>query len=213
MAISFLSKHLICGSMIALLTCAPTSLFAQDKNSLTAIYPPGSWERIDQSVDQGLEFLAKHQAKDGSFVGGHIRAQPAVTSLTVMAFLSRGHVPGSGPYGDALIRAIDYTLSCQQAEGYISAEEAEANPAQRPINSIERVKRVQANSVTASYNHAISSVMLAEVFGMVGGERSYRIKKALDKGLTFSYRLQDRVKYPKVESGRRALRRRRAQWP
>ena len=37
-----------------------------------------------------------------------------MTSFCVMAFLSRGHTPGFGPYGKQLDRAIDYVLSCQQ---------------------------------------------------------------------------------------------------
>ena len=174
---------------------------AEEAKSLTSIYPADSWERIDQSVDKALVWLIEQQQPDGSFLGGHIRSQPAVTSLTVMAFLSRGHVPGSGPYGDALLRAIDYTLSCQQDAGYISAETFKTEGEERPKTAREQQMNVEGTTVTASYNHTISSLMLAEVFGMVGGERSYRIKNALDRGLTFSYRLQDRFKTPEKDRG------------
>ena len=47
-----------------------------------------------------LGWLATQQADDGSFPTLP-QAQPAVTSLCVLAFLSRGHQPGLGPYGGA----------------------------------------------------------------------------------------------------------------
>ncbi|WP_411827537.1 prenyltransferase/squalene oxidase repeat-containing protein [Luteolibacter sp. AS25] len=176
---------------------------AEDTRPLTAIYPADSWERIDQSVDKALVWLSKRQAADGSFQAGHVMAQPAVTSFAIMAFLSRGHAPGHGPYGEALTRAIDYTLLCQHRDGYFAAEgiipdfRTEQNaplPANKVLTSLP-------NSVATSYNHAITSVMLAEVFGMVGDQQSYRIKTALDKSLIFTYRLQDKNKYPAEDQG------------
>jgi len=34
-----------------------------------------------------------------------------------MAFLSRGHLPGPGKYGEQLNRAIDFVLSCPMSNG------------------------------------------------------------------------------------------------
>jgi hypothetical protein len=66
------------------------------------------WKNVDDGVDRGLAWLASQQRADGSFPTME-SGQPAVTSLAVMAFLSRGHMPGDGPYGNRLDRAI--TLS------------------------------------------------------------------------------------------------------
>src|SRR6478609_8952205 len=59
------------------------------------------WKKIDDGVDRGIAWLALQQRADGSFPTLE-SGQPAVTSLAVMAFLSRGHLPGGGPYGKRL---------------------------------------------------------------------------------------------------------------
>jgi hypothetical protein len=53
-------------------------------------------DRLTDSVDRGLAFLAKLQDADGSWQGQGMKHH-GVTSLAVMAFLSAGHVPGEGP--------------------------------------------------------------------------------------------------------------------
>src|SRR5262245_53074056 len=79
------------------------------------------WREIEVSVDRGLAFLASQQTEDGSFPT--IRSgQPGVTSLCIMAFLSRGHQPGGGKYGERLNRAIDYTIRCQRSDGLFSLD-------------------------------------------------------------------------------------------
>src|ERR1041384_2667591 len=57
---------------------------------LAAVLPPAKWRQVEESVDRALAHIALRQAADGSFPT--IPAgQPGVTSLCVMAFLSRGH--------------------------------------------------------------------------------------------------------------------------
>src|SRR6476661_357448 len=76
------------------------------------------WQRVDNSVERGLTFLAAQQQPDGSFptLPG---AQPAVTSLCVLSFMAHGHNPGTGPYGERLERAIQYIIGCQKPSGII----------------------------------------------------------------------------------------------
>jgi hypothetical protein len=151
--------------------------------AVTAAEPPGrsdrvnleilsarQWERIDAAVDRGLEFVARNQEADGAFAA-HRGGQPGVTSLCVMAFLSRGHVPGQGPYGKQIERAIDYTLTKQRSNGLIS------NPGERP-----------------NYNHAISGLMLGEVYGMTSSEQDGRVRDAIRQALRFSRQRQSRYK-------------------
>ena len=73
------------------------------RKSLMDALPPGKWKQVEGSVDRGLNWLAQQQAEDGSFPSLPT-AQPAVTSFCVLAFLSRGHQPGVGPYGQQLNR-------------------------------------------------------------------------------------------------------------
>src|SRR5262245_21010425 len=86
-------------------------------SDLSSAFPAAEWVRIEQSVDRGLQWLASQQAEDGSFPSVPV-GQPAVTSLAVMAFLSRGHLPGQGRYGQLLNRAIDNCLEQQNRRGY-----------------------------------------------------------------------------------------------
>src|SRR5437667_7664473 len=67
-------------------------------NSLMAALPPAKWQQVEKSVDRALTWIASQQSADGSFPTLPA-GQPAVTSFCVMAFLSRGHQPGIGPYG------------------------------------------------------------------------------------------------------------------
>src|ERR1700730_8508694 len=55
-------------------------------------------EKIDKAIEKALEYLANHQNEDGSWNVGHGGKSPAITGLSVMAFLSAGHVPGEGKY-------------------------------------------------------------------------------------------------------------------
>lgn len=162
--------------------------------SLSAALPPAEWTRVEDCVDRSLAWLATQQAADGSFPTKPI-AQPAVTSLCVLAFLSRGYQPGIGPYGAQLDRAIDFVLGCQMPDGLFSFE------------TPEPVFNLGGPSYTASYNHAIAGLMLGEVFGHVSGKRSREVRKALQKALQYSLDLQKRPKkYPNDHGGWRYLR-------
>ncbi len=127
------------------------------------------WDNLDRAVDRGLEFLVRQQREDGSFETVGYR-QPAVTSFCVMAFLSRGHMPGEGPYGQSIVRAIDYVLSTQQPSGLFCA-----------------IPRASGEwSIKGTYNHAIAGVMLGEVYGMSGSRQQRPIREAIERALRFT---------------------------
>ena len=90
-----------------------------ESSNLYAALPPAEWSNIESAVDRGLAFLASTQDADGRFPSED-SGQPAVTSLAVMAFLSRGHMPDEGRYGQHISRAIDFVLSTQRRRGYFS---------------------------------------------------------------------------------------------
>jgi hypothetical protein len=162
--------------------------------SLAAALTPAEWARVESCVDRTLAWIATQQEADGSFPTLPA-AQPAVTSLCVLAFLSRGHQPGIGPYGAQINRAIDFVLGCQMPDGLFSYE---------PLDS---TLISEGPSHTAAYNHAIAGLMLGEVFGHVTGQRSKKVKRAVQKALQFTLDLQTHPKrYANDRGGWRYLR-------
>ena len=155
---------------------------------LSAVLAPEKWHQMESAVDRALAWIATQQADDGSFPS-LATAQPAVTSLCVMAFLSRGHQPGVGPYGAQLNRAIDFVLSCQKPDGLLCHDTPGA------------YWQFEKASHTASYNHAISGLMLGEVYGHVTGERAKQLKQAIQKALVFTRQLQSRRKLDPTDFG------------
>ena len=146
-------------------------------SGLPAALEAREWARVERAVDRGLAWLSKQQQRDGSFEGRDL-GQPAITSLAVMAYLSRGHRPGAGPYGKALERAIDFVLGTQRANGLFTFVDAPPPYEHRKAPH------------TATYNHAIAGLMLGEVYGMCRGPRSEKIRTTIERALDFSWGLQ-----------------------
>jgi len=178
------------------LVLSAASAVAQEKNesviaessNLSSALPPGEWSRIEDSVDKGLSWLASQQEADGRFPGME-SCQPAITSMAVMAFLSRGHLPDQGPYGAKITKAIDFVLDTQHRRGYFSLL-----PVAPPAHHLKP-------SQTLTYNHAIAGFMLGEVYGMTSGERSERIEEALNRALIFHREVQTRTKTVETDFG------------
>jgi len=118
------------------------------------------WSQVEQSIDRALSWLARQQESDGA-IDAPDNAQPAATSLTIMAFLSKGHLPGEGPYGRTLEKAIDFVLRTQQADGLLAYSGGGAYRS--------------SSGKTANYNHAIAGLMLTEVYGMTDRTRAARL--------------------------------------
>jgi hypothetical protein len=135
------------------------------------------------AVDAGLRFLVRTQNPDGSWssnagkkINDEYRVFPdgqdiphvGVTSLAILAFLAGGHVPGRGPFGDALDRAVDFVLSAVQTSpsGYITAHG------------------------TRMYSHAFATLALAEVYGVT---RNERVRTALTEAVEFTRKSQNQT--------------------
>lgn len=198
------SNLILCGGLLlagragpahAAPLAAPVAIPApQPSESLAHALTPAQWTLVEKCVDRSLAWLASQQAPDGSFPTRPY-AQPAVTSLCVLAFLSRGYQPGRGPYGEQLNRAIDYVLDCQMPDGLLC------------YSPPEPVFNIHGPSYTGSYDHAIAGLMLGEVFGHVTGERSKKVKRAVQKAIQYTRQLQTRPKkYPNDAGGWRYIR-------
>lgn len=148
---------------------APTS------QSLASALSPTAWKQVEASIDRALAWLALQQELDGS-ISAPVTAQPAATSFAVMAFLSKGHVPGEGPYGNQLDKAIDYVLGTQHSNGLLAyGYGASGTP---------------VSGKTANYNHGIAALMLTEVYGITDRTRGARLKPSILKALEFTRRVQ-----------------------
>jgi hypothetical protein len=152
-----------------------------NRNLLT----PEQWKQLDRSVDRGVGFIVKNQQEDGGFPTS-ANGQPAINSLCVMALLSRGHQPGKGPYGAKIERAIDYVLDMQ-------------DPQTGALMQDRRLVGDRTDDLI--YSHAISGVMLGEVYGMTTSSRHDRIRSAVLKGLKFTRKEQIRLKPNAEERG------------
>ena len=173
--------------------------FAQELASAGSPYAPlptfdalttDEWKKVDQSVARGLHWLSEQQEEDGSF-GNNLAGQPAITSLVVMAFLSRGYRPGHGPHGALLNRAIDYALACQQPDGMFL----------RDTEGLRLLDESNRGAHTGLYNHAITGLMLGEAYGMTDEKREERMREAIGKALGLARTYQKRPSPHPNDSG------------
>jgi Prenyltransferase and squalene oxidase repeat len=161
---------------------AAQSSSARTSDSAPAkVLPPGQWRRVDAAVSRALTWLATQQKPDGSFRTLD-SGQPGVTSLCMMAFIAHGHVPGTGQYGARLERAVDYLLSCQKQNGLVTKLGPDGPEINRRIS--------HAIGGCATYNHAISSLVLSEVYGMNPPRRARRLEAAIRRALDATLEMQ-----------------------
>ena len=147
-------------------------LQAEARLSPAEILPPGRWATVNRSIDRALGYIAAQQEPDGSFRTVPF-GQPAVTSLCVLAFMSRGHLPGQGRYWAHLDKAIDYVISCQHEDGLLSVPHP-------------RMRRSVDVAQVAAYNHAVAGLMLSEAYGMCSLERNRTIRPAIEAAIEFA---------------------------
>jgi len=114
---------------------------------------------VDQSVERALAFLQLSQAPDGAWRTHNIK-DAAITGLAVMAFLSAGHVPGEGPYGDTVEKGLRWVLDAQQPNGMMGSA------GHHPM-----------------YHQGICTLMLAEVAGMTSAKVGSEVREKLQKAV------------------------------
>ena len=168
-----------------------------ESDSLASALTPQAWEQVERSIERALSWLARQQNTDGSFDAPD-SAQPAATSLAIMAYLSKGHMPGEGVYGKQIDLAIDYVLGVQHANGMLATGSDRSTIS---LDSQLQMGSVPASSKTANYNHAIAGLMLTEVFGTTDRVRAAKLKPAIVKALNFSRRVQTLPKSSPQDKG------------
>jgi hypothetical protein len=173
-------------------TKVATSVSSVLDGTPTNVLTPDVWKRVDLAVDRALTWLAAQQQDDGSFPTLDT-GQPGVTSLCILAYISHGHTPGEGPYGPRLEKATEFVLSCQRENGLV---------AKMAVDSPEIFRGVDANAgTTTAYDHAISSLMLSELYGMSEQHRAHRMEAAIKKALTATLTMQQWPKELEADRG------------
>jgi hypothetical protein len=116
---------------------------------------------VDEAIARSLDYLARQQQPSGAWIIDSIGEETSATSLAVMSFLAAGHMPGEGPYGEQIERGIRWVVSNQEDNGMIVARRSHG-----PM-----------------YSHGISTLMLAEVIGMVDEADAPDTRRALEAGV------------------------------
>jgi hypothetical protein len=142
-----------------------SSLFAV---SLAPAREPKQRDEVNLAVDRALEYL-KNSQENGGWRGPGGQRSPAVTALCVMAFLSAGHTPGEGPYGETVLKGIRQVLSMQQDNGLFAT---------------------YGSGHQEMYHHGICTLMAAEAAGMCQGELAAELRAKLAKAVSLILRGQ-----------------------
>jgi hypothetical protein len=75
--------------------------------------------RTEDAIKKGLEYLAKQQARDGSWSGTGGQYKIALTALSGMAFLMEGSRPDRGQYARHIRKAVAWLMARSRADGLI----------------------------------------------------------------------------------------------
>ncbi len=116
-------------------------------------------EAADQAIARGLAWLARGQNHDGTFGTGQARETSGIWALCGMAFLARGHVPGTEPYGGVVERIVDKLAAVQEMNGYLGGKDGKM------------------------YSHCIATLFLSELSGMVRPELQRKIDQTLPRAV------------------------------
>lgn len=162
-------------SRLVTLLCLPGLLLS---GSLLQAAPRTPQERqVDNAVSRALNFLSREQNPDGSWNIGN-QPSTAATSLAVMAFLAGGYVPDEGPYGMQITRGINWVIASQNGNGMLD----------------------NTGGHGAMYSHGISTLMLAEVIGMLNKDLAKDVKRSLERAVKVILNAQN-VRKPVEHAG------------
>ena len=117
----------------------------------------GEWEitaESEQALQRGLEWLAHNQGPQGNWDSDDV----GLVSTGALAFLAAGHLPGRGPYGETVQRAMSYVLRNARPSGLLNI----------------------ANERRDMYNHGLATFVLGQAYGTTGDRR---LSPVLDRAL------------------------------
>jgi hypothetical protein len=132
--------------LVGLLSLSPAPARAEGEWEVTA----GS----ERALEMGIEWLVRNQGPEGNWSSNDL----GLVSMGALAFLSAGHTPGHGKYGEACQRAIDYVVRSAKPSGLLNIADAQRD----------------------MYNHGLSAFVLGQAYGMT---TDTRVGPTLDRAL------------------------------
>ena len=142
------------GGMLALLVTFQLAPFVGTARA------EGEWEITagsEAALERGLQWLAANQGPKGNWDSNDL----GLVGMGALAFLSAGHAPGRGKYGDTVQRALDYVLDNAKPSGLLN----------------------QATAQRDMYNHGLSTFVLGQMYGMTSAT-DQRLNKTLERALS-----------------------------
>lgn len=136
----------------------PSDRQTDDRSDLGAENNPLANEMtpdVHQAVRRGFVYLKSKQNNDGSFGRGRYGRNVAITSLAALAFMSDGNLPGRGPYGEEVAKALAFVLDHSTESGLLAAD----------------------TSHGPMYGHGFGTLFLGEIYGM--NPQDKRVRDAL----------------------------------
>jgi hypothetical protein len=119
-------------------------------------------QEVDAAVQRGITFLVSQQQPSGGWkidsFGGEATS---ATSLALMALLAAGAVPNEPPYARTFHDGMEYLLKHQTDEGLL----------------------IDKHGHGPLYCHGISTLLLAEIAGMVEPAQQERCRRALEQAV------------------------------
>ncbi|MHC4415202.1 MAG: prenyltransferase/squalene oxidase repeat-containing protein [Planctomycetota bacterium] len=112
-------------------------------------------EALQDAVSRGFTYLRAQQNSDGSFGRGRYGRHVGITALCGLAFMSDGHLPGRGEYGDQVAGALEFVLAHSTETGLLAAD----------------------TSHGPMYGHGFAALFLGEIYGMNPEDK--RVRDAL----------------------------------
>lgn len=88
-------------------------------HAVVACAAPNEDAKRRQVVRQGLDWLAKNQARNGRWTGNNGQYPTAMTAMAANAMLAEGSTTTQGRYAPNLRRAVDYLISRSRPNGLI----------------------------------------------------------------------------------------------
>ena len=118
-----------------------------------------------KAVAKSLEWLATKQNADGSWSDPKYPHNTAITSFALLAFLSQGHLPDQGLYGQEIAKGSRFLISSS-----------------RPMDGF-----VIGSRGGNMYCHAMSTLALTQLWGMTGDRE---LRRVLERAVELIVRCQ-----------------------
>lgn len=123
---------------------------------------------VDANIEKGLEWLKRNQAGDGHWDANGGQYPTSMTALAAMCFLMEGSTLKEGKYCDQLVKAVNWFLQRQQANGLLG----------NPNNNTEAQRYM--------YGHGFGLLFLASAVGEEeDNDRRKRLEKVLARAAKF----------------------------